>query len=619
MRIGIAQIATRAGDLHRTCGRIVECAKAAAAEGVELLVFPMAALTGPLPPEETDQEGFLLDLADALEDLAGRVACRCLVPIVWNLDGDPMPEAVLIGEGELVPLKALAYATSLIGGAGSADATQDGQAGGGSLGADPTLPVVTVGDTRLGIAFTYEDLDDFLDYDFGIDAVVYLAGYGYAVDDPSSALGSALAENRYVRDAEDMDAWLVGVGSLGGYGTQVFCGSSFVVTPWGEVAASAPAFEEQLLTCDLDPKAEGPLERPLVPEVYNRPFYLWQALVLGLHDYLTGADGISDAVLELDGSLQSLLLAVLATDALGPTHVHALVSPAAEGERLEWCREVARNLRIDAAELSAADVLPRSGAGRDAGADYVADLVQAHLALLARSVRGTVLGSADKTGLALEAEANRCVAASLMPFGDVYRSDLVELAHMRNTVSPVLPLACEGSYGVPPLAAAGGADVSAEERLRRIDLVLSSHLEWERGLSDIVDHGTSRELAVSVLDRLAACERGRTGRVLYLMVTSRTLFDARRPLGLAWHDRYREPAERSLDEGLATRLQSLYERLVGEAGGDQEQPQTSLSDVMGYLRDFAQGSGERGVGGHQGGTGAGPGVGDGWGNPFSEN
>lgn len=613
MRIGIAQIETRAGELEGTCERIAAYARRAADQGVELLVVPMTALTGPLPAEYSELEGFLCDLRDALDDLSEKVPIPCLVPVVWDMDGDPMPEAMLVERGEVAPLKFMAYLGSL----GSQEG-DGGAAGNVAGGPAPDLPVLTVGDTTLGVAFTYDDLDDFVDYDLGVDAVVYLAGYGFAMDDPSSALGTALAENRYLGDARDMDAWLVGVGSLGGYGTQVFGGSSFVVTPWGEVAASAASFEEELLVCDIDPKAAGPLAHPLAPEVYNRPLYLWESLSLGLRSYVEGDPSVSGVALLLDGGVQSMLVATLATDALGPQRVHALVSPAVSDQERSWCREVAQSLRIQVAELSPRDVLP-AGGGRDMQDEaLVADLTQARLAQLARDTRSMVLGSADKTRLALELDGPRAQAEELMPLGDVYRSDVLELVRLRNAISPVIPLGAERSYRVPSLP--GIAPTSGEGRLREMDLVLAGHLEGERSLSELVDHGARRDLAEAVLARLAQTERLRTGRVLYLMVSSRTLFDARRPLGLAWHDRYRAPGERVDEQDVWERLRRMGEELIGAAPASSERERDragEVRDILGYLRDFSLGGG-RGdrqvMGSEDGGQGGGR-----WRNPFSDN
>ena len=134
------------------------------------------------------------------------------------------------------------------------------------------FPLFPFRGARLGVAFTYDDLDVYDDYAYDVDVIVFLSPYGFAVDDPSSALGSSLAEGRFPADARATGAWVVGVGSLGCYDTQLCCGSSFVLAPWGELAASAPSLEEALLVCDVDPSAEGPCLTRSRPRSTTRRF-----------------------------------------------------------------------------------------------------------------------------------------------------------------------------------------------------------------------------------------------------------------------------------------------------------------------------------------------------------
>ena len=307
MRIGIAQMRTRAGEFEATARRMAEQSRRAAEQGVDLLVFPAAALCGVTPVPSPDREGFLLDVAATLSGLVDELACPCLVPVLTDAGGQSAPDALLLADGDITPVLLAAR----LGAPG-----RDAGEGGGPL------PELEVAGARLGVAFTYEDLDEYDDYDYSVDVIVFLSGYGFATDDPSSALGSSLAEGRFSADAEATGAWIVGVGSLGRYDTQLFCGSSFVLAPWGELAAAAPALEEALLVCDVDPSAEGPLEAPLTPEVYDAPLMTWEALVMGLAD----AAGDAGACALVDGSdLASLLALTLCVDALGPLRVRALV------------------------------------------------------------------------------------------------------------------------------------------------------------------------------------------------------------------------------------------------------------------------------------------------------
>lgn len=631
MRIGIAQIDTRAGDLEATATRMVALSGTAAEQGADLLVFPMAALTGPLPVRESEQDDFLVDVMDALVRLSEEVSCPCIVPVVGALDGQPAPEAVLVGDEKILPLKMQAYAQSED--AGLAD-DEDAPA--------PDLPEFEFGGMRLGVAFTYEDLDDYDDFDIDVDAIIYIAGYGYAADDVDSALGGDLAENRYVADARTTGAWIVGVGSVGGYGTSVYSGSSFALSPEGELVASLPACEEGLAVAEVGGSpADG--DEEVLPEVYNRPLYLWQTLVLGLRDYLHKLDQRS-AVLALDGSVGSMVVAALATDALGPTNVHAIVDVPGDVSREACCQRLARNLRIDVRD--AGDMRAAAFVAKPEDALLRRGIVDAYLAVWAAEVGGVVLSGADKTALALGEKRRALGADALKPVGDVYRSDVLELMRMRNTISPVFP-STRLAAGEAPEVGFDHASLPDEAWCAEVDQVLSDHIEYGRSVTEVAADLRDDRLVEAVLARLDESEPWRVGRGLYLMVSTVTLFDARRPVGLAWHNRIRadRDAASTLDRvmrrvgagiglsdlrgGPTSRKDAHKEPDDGDAGaaapsrGDARQ----VKDALSFLRDFSYGGGFRpkGFGDAQDGGQGGPANGfedshgRTWPNPFSEN
>ena len=235
MRVGIAQIHTIAGALDQTVERMVTQSQRAAEQGVELLVFPLAALAGVEALPYADRLSFIADVADAIATLACDLACPALVPVPIDL-GEPYGyfDALLIKEGEVHPLR-----IPLQMGAAHHGHTEHSD--------DPRIAEFSMGGIRFALAFSHEDLDQLDDYDYDIDAVLFLSAYPFALDDTPSALGASLEETRFVDDAKSTHAWLLGVGSVGGYGDQVFSGSSFVLAPSGELKAIAPAFEEALL------------------------------------------------------------------------------------------------------------------------------------------------------------------------------------------------------------------------------------------------------------------------------------------------------------------------------------------------------------------------------------
>ena len=607
MRIAIAQMGTRAGDFEATAGRMVELSRRAAEQGVDLLVFPAPALCGVTPVPYVDREGYLLDLAECLLGLVEDLACPCLVPVLADLDGSPLPEAMLISDGSIAPLRLASYLQEVAAGRGP-----------GESDARP-LPEVEFAGARLGIAFTYDDLDDYDEYEYDVDVIVYLPSYGFAIDDASSALGSSLTEGRFPADAEATGAWIVGAGAVGSYDAQVFCGSSFVLAPWGELAAQAPSLEEAFLVCDVDPSAEGPLAEPLTPEVYDGTLMAWSALTRGLADACALLGG-SGACAVVDGTLGSMVTAALATDALGPTNVRALVLPAGDAAADGASERLVSALRLPAGNV--VRLVP------EAQGDPVLsrDLAEAHLAALARREGLVALGNEDKTGLALDG-AVRASAAQVSPLADLYRSDVVALAHLRNTISPAIPAEAFSALGVPSVP--GLESLSSDEvRLEFIDLVLSSYVEWELPISDIVAERGRPEATEAIIARMRSSEgRGQAGG-LPIALTSKTLPEARAPRGLAWADRVRADEERiRVEEAIEALAKMGATDVRGEEGRPPElsarDRDREVHDLLGYLRDFSQGGAfssqrgpEEGGGRHSGQEGSHHPL---WEGPFSEN
>jgi NAD+ synthase (glutamine-hydrolysing) len=426
------------------------------------------------------------------------------------------------------------------------------------------LAVFELDGVRFGLALSFDDLDDFDTYDFDLDVLLYLDSCGFVLDDPSSGMGMAITESRFIDDAEATGAWIVGVGSLGTYGEQVCIGGSFVLTSWGELAAQAASFDEDFLVADVNPDYGGPLDHPLAPEVFDRPLVGWNALVQGLSETIDQM-GFTQAAVLVDGTLGSSAVATLVTDALGPTNVHALLVTGANDRLDASARKLVENLRLPVRELPMAALSPDRA--------LAADLAKAHLAALAREEGAMPLSNLDKTAMALEIMPGMLAPAGLAPLGDVYRSTVLDLVHTRNTISPVISRDSCRAFEVPAIPGVEECGPTPEQRLGFVDYVLASHIEWARALSDIADIEGHPQVVSAILDRLATCQPGRMSCCLVIVMSTCTLDDAPWPLGMAWRDRPRTKEERAgkLDGkcGLAWRRRGRgnCQALLGGYGG----------------------------------------------------
>ena len=91
----------------------------------------------------------------------------------------------------------------------------------------------------------------------------------------------------------------------------------------------------------------APLRPPARPEL-SPEAEVYAALVLGTRDYL-GKNGFSEAVIGLSGGIDSSLVATVAVDALGPSHVHGISMPSrysSDGSRHD-AEALAARLGID--------------------------------------------------------------------------------------------------------------------------------------------------------------------------------------------------------------------------------------------------------------------------------
>ena len=156
---------------------------------------------------------------------------------------------------------------------------------------------------------------------------------------------------------------LVYLNLVGGQDDQVFDGGSFVLNPGIELAMQMPVFDEAVAHVDFERHSGGWRARrtdvvPL-PDEWEQDYH---ALVLALRDYM-GKSGIGKVLLGLSGGIDSALVAVIASDALGPQNVRCVMLPSeyTAQHSLDDAAAVARRLgcRLDTVPIEG----PRSAVG----------------------------------------------------------------------------------------------------------------------------------------------------------------------------------------------------------------------------------------------------------------
>lgn len=173
---------------------------------------------------------------------------------------------------------------------------------------------------------------------------------------PFHAGKSAEREERMGERARGLGLPLLYAHLVGGQDEVVFDGASFAVDGAGRVMARSPSFEPDVLKVRLQAsgahgvQVAGPMAAPLSPEAE-----IWQALVLGVRDYL-GKNGFPGAIIGLSGGIDSALVLAIAVDALGADKVRTVMMPSPYTADISWidARDMAERLGVRHDEIAIA-------------------------------------------------------------------------------------------------------------------------------------------------------------------------------------------------------------------------------------------------------------------------
>lgn len=574
MRIAVAQMNTRAGDFEFTAQTMLEYAQRAQQQGAELVIYPAPTLTGLLSVPEADTDGLFADLSETINSLSEKLSIAALIPVVTEFDGNAASEVFLVRNGAVTPLKLTAQIAHMSALARSASSAQD------SNEDTVELAKFEAGGLTFGIAFTYEDLDAWQDVDDSLDAVIYLPYFGFAVDDSSSAMGIAVAESRYLGDVEEFDSWLIAANAVGAYGNQVFCGSSFFLSPSGDLVKQAASFSEDMVVCDVDQDTIENFDREDTAGVYNSALTTWGVLATGVRDYTvkSGFDGVFIAV---DGSLNSLVTVALASDALGPMRVHVLLLPNKNSRATSAAELLAARLRVNKVAVDSAVFSTLTDT----------KLVRAYGYTYADQHNYLTLETADKTILALKG-TEISSAHSLWPLGDMYHADIVDLARVRNTFSPAIDHAVLENISEVVTDGLENVASTSQERIEFVDYVLTSYLEWNKSISAIVEEMGKVDEVKAIISMLHAHQKDRRNTTEVLEMSSKTLTNAQIPHVSVWQDKIRDTkaSESKLVESLRNSLREIQgaSMHLSELSVDPTEAREGFKDMLELLKELAQ-------------------------------
>ena len=296
---------------------------------------------------------------------------------------------------------------------------------------------------------------------------------------------------------------------VGGQDEVVFEGRSFALNADGSVAGRGPGFEEKMVFAQVQ-QALGAIKiEAHVDAEKSLEADLWDALVLGVRDYV-GKNGFPGALLGLSGGIDSALVLAIAVDALGADKVRTVMMPSPYTADISWidARDMAARMGVRYDEIS---IAPQFEAFKAALASDFAGLPEdtTEENLQAR-IRGTLLMALSNkfgsivltTGNKSEMSTGYCTLYGDMAGGfavikDVAKTRVFDLARWRNANDPY----GTGANPIPeriitrPPSAELRPDQKDQDSLppyEVLDAIVARYMENDEPIESIIASGFAR-------------------------------------------------------------------------------------------------------------------------------
>ncbi|WNM37433.1 NAD+ synthase [Micromonospora halotolerans] len=550
LRLALCQVDPTVGDIAGNADMVRGWARRAADAGAQLALFPELMLTGYPVEDLVFRRSFVAASRAALHRLAADLAADGLgdLPVlVGYLDADGPPQVSADAE----PGRGARNAAALLHrGAVAAVYFKHHLPNYGVFDEDryfvpgDALTVVRIGGVDVALTIC-EDLWQA----GGPFAVARQAGVGLVLNINGSPYELNKDDIRLPlvrRRAAEAGATVAYVNMVGGQDELVYDGDSMIVDANGTLLARAPQFVEHLLVHDVElPAAREPvgdeevaddmrIVRTKVSDTLPRGHgdgvavggiiapvadeaEVWQALVLGLRDYVN-KNRFPSVVLGLSGGIDSAVVAALAVDALGAKRVVGVSLPS---------QHSSEHSRADAEELA-------KRTGLDFRIEPIQPMVDAFLANLSLSgvavenlqarVRGVILMAlSNQEGHLVLTTGNKSELAvgystlygdsvgGYNPVKDVWKTLIWRLAKWRNAdaerrgETPPIP---ENSIGKPPSAelSPGQLDSDSLPEYDVLDPILIGYVDGDLGREGLVASGHDPAVVDRVLRMVDTAE-----------------------------------------------------------------------------------------------------------------
>lgn len=536
MKIALAQLNYHIGNFELNTKKIIEHIQLAKADGADLVVFAELAVCGYPPRDFLEFEEFISLCEEAGKEIAEHctgIACIVGLPVRnEEVAGKDLYNAAYFIEEKQI--KSIARKALLP----NYDVFDEYRY------FEPATSFECIDFKGVKIALTIcEDLwninnnplyvsnpmDELVKENPDVMINIAASPFSYQHDDERRVV---LADN-----AKKYNLPLLYVNQVGAQTELIFDGGSMVFDHNGNMLDEMDYFREQLKSYTFaDGKIEG-----LVKE--HQPMsdiaQIHDALVLGIKDYFVKS-GFSKAVLGLSGGIDSAIVCALACRALGAENVMAVLMPSkySSDHSIKDAMDLVENFGCMHEVISiaeAADAFDSMMAGAFKGLPF--NLTEENIQARSRGI--VVMAMSNKFGYILLNTSNKSECAvgygtlygdmcgAIGVIGDVYKTQIYELAHYINKDGEVIP---ENTIVKPPSAELrpGQKDSDSLPDYDTLDTILFQFIELKKSSKDIIAMGYEEGLVRRIIKLVNGAEFKRYQTPPILRVSPKAFGSGRR-------------------------------------------------------------------------------------------
>jgi len=304
---------------------------------------------------------------------------------------------------------------------------------------------------------------------------------------------------------------------VGGQDELIFDGGSMVIDQEGKICQHAGFYQEILLPVDIEISSTNAVVSQTVFTLPSEEQRVYDALVLGVRDYIQ-KNHFPGVLVGVSGGIDSALTLAIAVDALGKDKVHAVMMPSRHTSNMstEDALALIKNLGVTHDIIS---IEPAFNSFVESLApvfiDKKAGITEENIQSRCRGV--IMMAISNKTGKLVLTTGNRSemavgyttlygdMAGGFAVLKDIPKTWVYRLAHLRNQSSPVIPQRIITRAPTAELA----PNQKDEDNLppyEILDKILELYLNQEQSIQNIVEQGFDRDVVTKIVNLICKNE-----------------------------------------------------------------------------------------------------------------